>query len=160
MIRRSRRVRRTRKGIEVSLPHEERELLAELSSQLRELLLADEDPNLARLYPVAYDDPRADEEYRSMVRGSLIEGRLAALDTLDATVHEKVLTEEQLGCWMGAVNDLRLVLGTRLDVSEDDVEIDPNAPDAPARAVYHYLGWLLEEIVAVMAQGLPEPTAE
>lgn len=160
MIRRARRVRRTRKGIEVSLPQEERELLAELSAQLRELLLADEDPNLARLYPVAYDDPRMDEEYRSMVRGSLVEERLAALDTLDATVHEKVLTEEQLGCWMGAVNDLRLVLGTRLDVSEDELEFDPDAPDAPVRAVYHYLGWLLEEIVGVMAQGLPEPTAE
>ena len=48
---------------------------------------------------------------------------------------------------MGAVNDLRLVLGTRLDVSEDDHDVDPDAPDGPARLVYHYLGWLLEEIV-------------
>ncbi|HEX7095493.1 MAG TPA: DUF2017 family protein [Acidimicrobiales bacterium] len=160
VLRRSRRIRRTRKGIEVSLPDEERDLLAELSAQLRQMLLDDEDPNLRRLYPNAYDDPRADEEYRNMVRGSLVEGRLAALDTLDATVREKVLTEEQLGCWMGAVNNLRLVLGTRLDVREDEIDFDPNAPDASARAVYHYLGWLLEEIVTVMSQGLPEPTSD
>ena len=96
-----------------------------------------------------------------MVRGSLLEGRLAALDTLDATVHDhKTLTEEELGCWMGAINDLRLVLGTRLDVSEDDIEIDPDSPDAPARFVYHYLGWLLEEIVAAMAAGLPESDSD
>ena len=160
-LRRSRRIRRTRKGIEVSLPEEERELLGGLADQLRELLLADEDPSLRRLYPTAHaDDARIDDEYQSMVHGSLVEGRLAALDVLEATIDERTLTDEQLGCWMGAVNDLRLVLGTRLDVSEEDLEIDPDAPDGPARLVYHYLGWLLEEIVTVMTEGLPEPTAE
>jgi hypothetical protein len=160
-LRRPRRVRRTRKGIEVSLPDEERELLTELAAQLRELILADEDPNLRRLYPTAHaQDARLDDEYQSLVHGTLVEGRLGALDTLDATIDAKVLTDEQLGCWMGAVNDLRLVLGTRLDVSEEDHDVDPDAPDAAARLVYHYLGWLLEEIVGVMAEGLPEATAE
>jgi hypothetical protein len=161
LLRRGRRVRRTRKGIEVALPDEERELLRDLAAQLRELLLADSDPSLRRLYPTAHaDDERLDREYQSLVHGSLVEGRLGALDTMDRTIGEKILTEEQLGCWMGAVNDLRLVLGTRLDVSEDDHDFDPEAPDAPARAVYHYLGWLLEEIVSVMAEGLPEATEE
>ena len=160
MLRRTRRVRRTRKGIEVALPKEERELLGGLSAQLRELLLDDEDPNLRRLYPTAYEDERSEAEFQSLVRGSLIEGRLAALDTLDGTLQDKTLTDEQLGCWMGAVNDMRLVLGTRLDVSEDDVEIDPDDPEAPARVVYHYLGWLLEEIVSTMAASLPEPTQD
>jgi hypothetical protein len=130
-------------------------------AQLRDLLLADEDPNLRRLYPTAHvEDGRLDAEYQSLVHGSLVEGRLAALDTLEATLGEKTLTDEQLGCWMGAVNDLRLVLGTRLDVSEEDHEIDPDAPDGPARVVYHYLGWLLEEIVSVLSEGLPEPTGD
>jgi hypothetical protein len=160
-LRRSRRIRRTRKGIEVSLPDEERELLGELAAQLRDLLLADEDPNLRRLYPSAHAEDRAlDEDYQSLVHGTLVEGRLGALDTLDATLDQKVLTDDELGCWMGAVNDLRLVLGTRLDVSEDDQDVDPDAPDGPARLVYHYLGWLLEEIVTVMSEGLPEATAE
>lgn len=160
MLRRSRRIRRTRKGIEVAVPAQERELLGDLSKQLRSLLLADADPSLRRLHPHAYDDPRDDEEYQSMVRGSLVEGRLAALDSLDATIDAKTLTDEQLGCWMGAVNDLRLVLGTRLDVSEDDADIDPDDPEATARVVYHYLGWLLEEIVTTMSEALPEPTQD
>jgi hypothetical protein len=160
-LRRSRRIRRTRKGIEVSLPNEERELLGELVEQLRDLLLADEDATLRRLYPTAHaDDPKREEEYRSLVHDSLVQGRLGALDTFEATLRDKVLTEEQLGCWMGAVNDLRLVLGTRLDVSEEEHAIDPDEPDAAARFVYHYLGWLLEEIVTVMAGGLPESTED
>jgi hypothetical protein len=158
-LRRAKRVKRTRKGIEVGVPDEERELLRQLAGQLRELLLADEDPNLRRLYPTAHPgDPRKDADYQSLVHGTLVEGRLAALDVLESTLDEKVLTEEQLGCWMGAVNDLRLVLGTRLDVQEDDQDVDPDAPDAAARYVYHYLGWLLEEIVEVMAAGLPDAT--
>jgi uncharacterized protein DUF2017 len=161
MLRRSKRIRRTRKGIEVSLPEEERELIGELAGQLREMLLADEDPNLRRLYPTAHaDDAKLDDEYQSLVHGTLVEGRLAALDTLEATLGEATLTEDQLGCWMGAINDLRLVLGTRLDVSEEDHEVDPEAPDGPARVVYHYLGWVLEEIVVVLAEGLPEPSAD
>jgi hypothetical protein len=160
VLRRGRRVRRTRKGIEVSVPEEERALIGGLSEQLRELLLDDEDPNLRRLYPNAHEDERSEAEYQSLVRGSLVEGRLSALDTLDETLHAKTLTEEQLGCWMGAINDMRLVLGTRLDVSEDDVDIDPDDPEAPARVVYHYLGWLLEEIVTTLAAGLPEPTQD
>ena len=49
---------------------------------------------------------------------------------------------------MGAVNDLRLVLGTRLDVSEEtDLAVDPTNPDAGAYALYGYLGFLLETCV-------------
>src|SRR4051812_40559500 len=110
MLRRSKRIRRTRKGIEIAIPQEERDLLGELAAQLRELLLADEDPNLRRLYPTAHAaDAKLDGEYQSLVHGTLVEGRLAALDTMEATLGESTLTEEQLGCWMGAVNDLRLV---------------------------------------------------
>ena len=49
---------------------------------------------------------------------------------------------------MGAVNDIRLVIGTKLDVSEDpSFDIDEDDPDAQAHAIYTYLGWLLEQIV-------------
>src|SRR5688572_455666 len=125
-MRRHRRIRRTRRGIEMSLPKEERELVGALVGQLRELLLDDLDltpdengaSHLRRLFPTAYvDDPQHERDYQSLVRGTLLEGRLAALDTIDATLDAKVLDDEQLGCWMGGVNDLRLVLGTRLDVS-------------------------------------------
>jgi hypothetical protein len=53
---------------------------------------------------------------------------------------------------MGAVNDLRLVLGTRLDVSEEMLgTLDPSSPDADAMAVYQYLSFLLESIVEALS---------
>jgi len=62
------------------------------------------------------------------------------------------LDEAQLLSWMGAVNDLRLVLGTRLDVSEETAfDQDPDDPDAPALAVYQYLSFLLETIVDALS---------
>ena len=82
----------------------------------------------------------------------LLSGRLAALDVVDATVRSTTLTEEEVLTWMGAINDLRLVLGTRLDVSEDmDVDIDPSDPEGQALAVYHYLSFLLDSIVDALA---------
>ena len=49
------------------------------------------------------------------------------------------------------------MLGTRLDVSEDDHDVDPDDPDAPAHAVYHYLGMLLGEVVDALEADLPPP---
>ena len=56
---------------------------------------------------------------------------------------------------MGMLNGLRLLLGTRLDICEDD-EFDPDAPDAPSRALLAWLGLLLEEAVAAATAYLPE----
>jgi len=68
------------------------------------------------------------------------------------------LDQEQLAAWLGAVNDIRLVLGTRLEVSEDDeFDIDEEVEDTPesvARSAYWYLGWLLEHLVEVSASEL------
>ena len=49
------------------------------------------------------------------------------------------------------------MLGTRLDVSEEPLDIEADDPDAPAYAVYEYLGFLLSEVVDALAEGLPEP---
>jgi hypothetical protein len=72
------------------------------------------------------------------------------------TIDAEELEEEQLTGWMAALNDLRLVLGTRLDVSEDmwDEELDPNDPRAPALGLYGYLGWLQEQVVEALASGV------
>ena len=50
------------------------------------------------------------------------------------------------------------MLGTRLDVGEELLDIDADDPDAPAYAVYEYLGFLLSEVVDALSEGLPEPT--
>jgi hypothetical protein len=158
---RRRRISRTRRGTyDIQLPEPERTLLGTLVDQLRELLAeSTDDPTVRRLFPTAYnEDPERDREYHQLVRDELLERRLDALATVDATLAEPELSEEQLGAWLGAINDLRLVLGTRLDVSEDLLDVDADDPDAPAYAVYEYLGFLLSEVVDALADGLPEPT--
>ncbi len=156
------RVARTRRGTyELHLPTTERELLLNLVDQLRELLsLTTDDPAVRRLFPTAYhEDAERDREYQQLVRDELLERRLTALATVEETTSLDEVTEEQLSGWLTALNDLRLVLGTRLDVSEDgDTELDEDDPNAPALAVYGYLGFLLSEVVDALAAGLPPPT--
>jgi hypothetical protein len=157
------RVRRTGHGTyRVRLPEPERDLLASLAEQLRELLTeTTDDPTVRRLFPTAYnEDPERDREYQQLVRDDLLEGRLAVLATLEATLAADELDEAELTAWLRALNDVRLVLGTRLDVSEDLREVDADDPDAPAYAVYEYLGFLLTEVVDALAAGLPEVPAD
>ena len=157
------RVRRTGQGTyRVRLPEPERDLLASLAEQLRELLVeTTDDPTVRRLFPTAYnEDPERDREYQQLVRDELLEGRLAVLATLEATLAADELDEAELTAWLRALNDVRLVLGTRLDVSEDLRDVDADDPDAPAYAVYEYLGFLLSEVVDALAAGLPEVPAD
>ena len=158
-----RRIRRTRSGsYEIRLPDAERELLANLTGQLRELLVAStDDPSVRRLFPTAYnEDAERDREYQQLVRDELLERRLAALATVEGTLERDELAEPELSGWLTALNDLRLVLGTRLDVSEEPIEVDAADPQAPAYAVYEYLGYLLGEAVDALAAGLPPPASQ
>ena len=151
------RVRRTRRGdFQLRIPAQEREVLRGLPGQLRALLGTD-DPALERLFPPAYpDDPDRDAEYAEMVRADLLAGRLSSLQVMEATLEATRLDEEQLTAWLGALNDLRLVLGTRLDVTEElyDAPIAEDDPNAPAHTLYLYLGWLQEQVVEALAAGL------
>ncbi|MET0904216.1 MAG: DUF2017 family protein [Acidimicrobiales bacterium] len=157
-FRRRRRIERSGAGrYRVDLPEPERELLLSLVQQLRDILLATtDDPTVRRLFPTAYhEDPARDQEYHQLVRDELLERRLAALALVEGTAANGDLDEAGLTGWLTALNDLRLVLGTRLDVSEDDHDVDPDDPDAPAHAVYHYLGMLLGEAVDALEADLP-----
>jgi Domain of unknown function (DUF2017) len=112
------------------------------------------DPDLRRLFPPAYaDDPEADAEFRRLMAGELLDGRLAALRAFAGTLDAHVLSEEDLEAWLRALNDLRLFLGTRLGVEEEDLlePLDPRRPDAEERALYAYLSWLQEHVVAALA---------
>jgi Domain of unknown function (DUF2017) len=153
------RIRRTGRGdFEIRLPREERDLLRSIPGELREALQVREDPAVARLFPPAHpDDPERNDEYAELVGDDLVAGRLRAVEVLEATVDAKRLDEEQMAAWLGVINDVRLILGTRLDVDEDlDLgSISPEHPLAPAYAVYGYLGWLQEQVVLAMAAGLP-----
>lgn len=140
----------------VALAGAERDVLAALPGQLREAL-ADDEPTLYRLFPPAYaDDPAANVEYHRLVGEGLVDGRLAALAELERTAHAERLTEAELGAWLGALESLRLVLGTQLDITEESYAepLDPDAPDAHRHALYHWLSWLQEEVVQALAGAL------
>ena len=154
---------RRRKGrFTVSLGTGERELLAELCRQSRELLAEEDpssDPSIARLFPAAYkDDPLRSLEFETNLGDSPRAGKLAAIDTLERTVDSPELTEEELLTWMGAVNDFRLLLGTRIDIKEESTEGDYPEGDAnhDSFQVYVYLTWLQDRMLRTLGEpGVP-----
>lgn len=150
------RIKRTRRGeYLLRLPEGEREVLRSLPAQLRQLLSTD-DASLRRLFPPAHaDDPQANAEYTSLVRDDLMAERLARLEMMETTIDAARLDEQQLLAWLGVLNDLRLVLGTRLDVTEDmyEEEMPGDDPRAPAFELFRYLGFVEEQIVEALAPG-------
>ena len=130
-------------------------LLRELLDELEALLEDPDDPALRRLFPQAHDDPDSEEQYRSLVRDQLVTGRSKALVLVRDTLGQEALDAEEADAWLRALNDLRLVLGTRIDVTEDlDYEnIDLHEPRGRDLAVYGYLTWLQEQLVEALAKG-------
>ena len=127
-----------------------------LPEQLREVFEdAADDPARARLFPRAYLDPteEAEEaEWQALVHPDLLRQRLDALELdhasarrgaeLDrATGGRSTLTPDEVQAWLGVLNDTRLVLGTRLGVTEEEPELDPADPEAGPYALYHWLTW-------------------
>lgn len=138
-------IRRSRAGAyTVHLGVDERAVLASLPGQMRELLATPEDPSLRRLFPPAYAAPQdqaRQAEFQRLMGEDLLARHQEALDVLEATAAADELTAEQLDGWLRALNSVRLLLGTRLEVSEDD-DADPSA--SPAHALYYFLGYLQE----------------
>ena len=150
-FRRRRRIESRRGRFVVRLDDRERALIRQLLGELRDMLaLGPDDPRVRRLYPAAYaDDQELEDEYRLLTRDELQSGRLASIEAVEASVGKDVLTPDELTAWMQAVNSLRLILGTMLEITDDDQELafDPNDPNARTVALYGYLGGLLDEIV-------------
>jgi len=138
------------------LDERERTLIRQLLDELRELLaLSPDDPRVRRLYPAAYADDELEDEYRRLTREELQGGRLASIDEVARTIEESVLSPDELTAWMQSINTLRLILGTMLNISDDDQDLgfDPTDPNARTVALYGYLGGLLDEIVTAQLDG-------
>lgn len=116
---------------------------------------APDDPVLARLFPDAYrDDDEAAAEFRRYTEVGLRDGKLAAAATvLDdlGSAGDIVIDHERAQAWLRALNDLRLALGTRLEITEEMHErfgeLDPDDPRFPAFAAYDWLSFLQESLV-------------
>jgi hypothetical protein len=151
-----RRVKRTRSGDYVlRIPPPEREVLTGVPQMLRTVLEQDDrsDPVVRRLFPSAFlEDERASSEFDSVVRDDLMAGRLAAIETMERTLQAPRLTEEELEGWLAAMNDLRLVLGVRLAVTEESTPEDfADEASGAAYALYAYLSYLEEDVVQALS---------
>ena len=160
--RRSRRpvFERTAKGVVVNLDREEIDLLVRLVAELRALLLAD-DPRTThltrRLFPPAYhlaDDAEADAEYQRLMHDDLVASRLTAMQHVDdALTAGQPLNEEAMLGLLQSLNLVRLVLGTLLDVQEDQGpdEIADDDPMVGEFHLYHFLSYLLDSAVDALS---------
>jgi hypothetical protein len=118
------------------------------------------DPVLARLLPDAYTgDPEAAGEFRRYTESSLREAKKYFAQTLLETLPPKggrvKLTVDQARDWLRALNDVRLMFGVRLEVTEDFEEqltsLDPKDPRVAAFQVYGWLGEVQESLVRAIA---------
>jgi hypothetical protein len=178
--------RRNRHGqVWMHLQPQERDLLGNLLEQLTGLLEPPEprapvdpleelvgidpaavrpaDPALARLFPDAYDDPEAADEFRRFTQRDLRTMKLERLALARATLERKDptrLTDEECAAWLAALNDLRLTLGTRLAVSEDGYEPALELSDEdPHRGMYLIYDWLTyhqDRLIRALDKSLPK----
>ena len=120
-----------------------------------------EDPALARLFPDGYtEDAAASAEFRRYTEGGLREHKRAdarvALGTLDQAGHRQLFDDPTAQSWLRTLTSLRLVLGTRLEVTEETEalweteDFDEDDPRAATMAVYAWLGWLQEMLVRAL----------
>lgn len=127
---------------------------------------APDDPVLARLLPDFHrldpDQPTQEDidsaaALRSLHEPELLDAKLGVaevvLQTLGPQGGEVRLSLEQADAWLSAINDVRLALGTALDVSEDmPDELPEDDPRAAHIGVYHWLTYLQESLVQAMTR--------
>jgi hypothetical protein len=122
------------------------------------------DPVLARLLPDAYqDDPEAAGEFRKYTESSLREAKKYFAQTMLETLPPKggrvKLTADQARDWLRALNDVRLMFGVRLEVTEDFEDqltsLDPKDPRLAAFEVYGWLGAVQESLVRAITRLSP-----
>ena len=130
---------------------------AQSSDPLADLLIDTDGPTsppedvvLQRLLPDAYKaDDMASAEFRRFTERGLREGKVTdarrVLSALEESGADEIALEpdEQLS-WLRALNDLRLAIGTRLDIKEeDDYGTWEKLPDDdPRRLTYDLYDWL------------------
>jgi Domain of unknown function (DUF2017) len=154
-----------RDRIRVRLGLDEVAVLRGLPEQLRAVLTEGaDDPVNRRLFPPAYleaEDAERDAEYRRLMQDELVQGKLAKLEVVTGTLDRGSstvrrwtvdLTAEEAAAWLGVLNDLRLALGVRLDITEDfDGQVDDADPRAPGMHLLSYLGWLEEHLLEALS---------
>lgn len=150
--------RRDADTFDLEVAEAEAAILAELCGELRLRLVggdAAQAPELRRLFPPAHPhDPSLERAYQEMVGQGLVDGRVEALDVVTRTVRAPTLTRDELDAWLRALNAVRLVLGTALDVSEDRGAegLDDSDPAFLDQLLYDDLSAVVALIVHLLAE--------
>ncbi|TMR95396.1 DUF2017 domain-containing protein [Nonomuraea basaltis] len=114
------------------------------------------DPVLARLFPTAYEDEEDASEFRRYTEATLRDGKRADAQTVYDTARSgrSELTAEQAQAWLRALNDLRLTLGVKLEVTEeihDEIAMmSEDDPRYPAFVTYDWLTYLQDSLVRAL----------
>jgi hypothetical protein len=145
-------VQAVRGGWQINLDNDERNLLMRLMNELRELLTGPDDNELIRrLFPVAYpEDDEKEAEYQRLMRDELVTSRLASIDAVIRTIaptttrSRELLDEGEVIALLQSINAIRLVLGSMLDITDDDSADAADAASSPEHHLYDFLSWLLE----------------
>ena len=114
-----------------------------------------EDPAVRRLLPDAYDDPAGAAEFRRLTDDELRRGKTTSLSRLadDVEGSDGLVELDDAGAdtWVQALNDVRLVLGVRLEVDDDDGmwrrTLTPEDPRLPLVAAYDWLSGMQEMLL-------------
>ena len=143
-------------GPVLRLEQEEAQLLLLMFDELSQLLSDDSAVNddvLHRLKPAGYrDDPAAEAEYRGLTESSLRAERDERITACRAELAQsrdvELADADAARRWLQVLNDLRLALGTRLGVTQDEEpDIDPADPAAQSWLVYSWLTAVQDAVV-------------
>jgi len=126
-------------NIEVELSWEDRQAIGSLVEQFTEFVNPDVNDS-KRLFPTAYpDDAEKDAGYQALAIPELMDQKNDNIRLFQKTLMNETLTKDQAEVWMRVLNDIRLVIGTRLDISADEILEDRDDELVP---LYENLSYL------------------
>jgi hypothetical protein len=146
--------RRRDGSFEVRLVTEERDAISGVPGLLREVLEGGDvaDPALARLFPPAFlDDAEASEAFEELTRDESTKARLEAAATMEETVGSRRLTEDEMNAWLAVMNDVRLILSTRLKLTAESRPEDFQGEASESFLLYRYLTGLTTQAVTALS---------
>lgn len=174
-------ISRTDSGrVVLRLDGEERLVLRSLAEQIIELIAPDDaestdplaalvgieahaersdDPAVARLLPDAYiDDDEAASDFRRFTERSLRDGKVAnassVITSLEQAGEKVVLSDAEVHAWIGFLNDARLALGARLEISDENhdalMDLSEDDPRTGFMALYSWLTYIQDGVVELL----------
>lgn len=156
--------------------------LLRLPARLREVLEKPDFSSkvMERLFPRAFsEDPEAEADYQGLLRHDLLRQKLEGVAAFEKSLGSRKefklppdllarlelgeedfhlvqldLADEDLSFWLGFFHDLRLLIGTKLDVTDEswEEEIDPRDPEAAEIGLLHRLAYFEETIVQALRE--------